>query len=102
MQTIRAPEVLECVQEALDHGKFAEMRPVSRQDDDALADRAAHDLADLMDHRTDEARALGWRRQVGRGATVEVEAARAIGLQPITNAAVDVRCEFFLGLDQHR
>ena len=29
VQTIRAPEVLECVQEALDHGKFAEMRPVS-------------------------------------------------------------------------
>ena len=29
VQTIRAPEVLECVQEALEHGKFAEMRPVS-------------------------------------------------------------------------
>jgi two-component system phosphate regulon sensor histidine kinase PhoR len=29
VQTIRAPEVLECVQEALEHGQFAEMRPVS-------------------------------------------------------------------------
>jgi two-component system phosphate regulon sensor histidine kinase PhoR len=29
VQTIRAPEVLECVQEALEHGHFAEKRPVS-------------------------------------------------------------------------
>jgi two-component system phosphate regulon sensor histidine kinase PhoR len=29
VQTIRAPEVLDCVQEALDQGKFSEMRPVS-------------------------------------------------------------------------
>jgi two-component system phosphate regulon sensor histidine kinase PhoR len=29
VQTIRAPEVLECVQEALEHGQFAEKRPVS-------------------------------------------------------------------------
>jgi two-component system phosphate regulon sensor histidine kinase PhoR len=29
VQTIRAPEVLKCVQEALAHGQFAEMRPVS-------------------------------------------------------------------------
>jgi two-component system, OmpR family, phosphate regulon sensor histidine kinase PhoR len=29
VQTIRAPEVLECVQEALEHGRFAEVRPVS-------------------------------------------------------------------------
>jgi two-component system phosphate regulon sensor histidine kinase PhoR len=29
VQTIRAPEVLECVQEALEHGEFAEIRPVS-------------------------------------------------------------------------
>jgi two-component system phosphate regulon sensor histidine kinase PhoR len=29
VQTIRSPQILECVQEALEHGKFAEMRPVS-------------------------------------------------------------------------
>jgi two-component system phosphate regulon sensor histidine kinase PhoR len=29
VQTIRAPEVLECVQEALENGQFAEKRPVS-------------------------------------------------------------------------
>jgi two-component system phosphate regulon sensor histidine kinase PhoR len=29
VQTIRSPEVLECVQEALEHGRIAEMRPVS-------------------------------------------------------------------------
>jgi two-component system phosphate regulon sensor histidine kinase PhoR len=29
VQTIRAPEVLKCVQKALGHGQFAEMRPVS-------------------------------------------------------------------------
>ncbi len=29
VQTIRSPQVLECVQEALEHGNFAEMRPVS-------------------------------------------------------------------------
>jgi len=29
VQTIRAPEVLECVQEALEYGRFAEMRPVT-------------------------------------------------------------------------
>jgi two-component system phosphate regulon sensor histidine kinase PhoR len=29
VQTIRAPEVLECVQEALEHGQFAKMRPVA-------------------------------------------------------------------------
>jgi two-component system phosphate regulon sensor histidine kinase PhoR len=29
VQTIRAPEVLECVQEALEHGRLAEMRPVA-------------------------------------------------------------------------
>jgi two-component system phosphate regulon sensor histidine kinase PhoR len=29
VQTIRAPQVLECVQEALEHRQFAEMRPVS-------------------------------------------------------------------------
>jgi two-component system phosphate regulon sensor histidine kinase PhoR len=29
VQTIRSPQVLECVQEALEHGRFAEMRPVS-------------------------------------------------------------------------
>jgi len=29
VQTIRSPEVLECVQEALEHGRFAEVRPVS-------------------------------------------------------------------------
>ncbi len=29
VQTIRSPEVLECVQEALEHGEFAEIRPVS-------------------------------------------------------------------------
>jgi two-component system phosphate regulon sensor histidine kinase PhoR len=29
VQTIRAPEVLECVQEALEKGEFAELRPVS-------------------------------------------------------------------------
>jgi two-component system phosphate regulon sensor histidine kinase PhoR len=29
VQTIRTPEVLECVQEALEHGQFAEIRPVS-------------------------------------------------------------------------
>jgi len=27
--TIRSPQILECVQEALEHGKFAEIRPVS-------------------------------------------------------------------------
>jgi two-component system phosphate regulon sensor histidine kinase PhoR len=29
VQTIRSPQILECVQEALEHGKFAEIRPVS-------------------------------------------------------------------------
>jgi two-component system, OmpR family, phosphate regulon sensor histidine kinase PhoR len=29
VQTIRSPEVLECVQEALEHGRFAEVSPVS-------------------------------------------------------------------------
>ena len=29
VQTIRAPEVLQCVQEALEHGEVAEMRPVT-------------------------------------------------------------------------
>jgi two-component system phosphate regulon sensor histidine kinase PhoR len=29
VQTIRSPQVLECVQEALEHGAFAEIRPVS-------------------------------------------------------------------------
>lgn len=29
VQTIRSPQILECVQEALEHGKFAEMRPVT-------------------------------------------------------------------------
>jgi two-component system, OmpR family, phosphate regulon sensor histidine kinase PhoR len=29
VQTIRSPQVLECVQAALEHGRFAEMRPVS-------------------------------------------------------------------------
>ncbi len=29
VQTIRSPQVLECVQEALEHGRFAEIRPVS-------------------------------------------------------------------------
>ncbi len=29
VQTIRSPQILECVQDALEHGKFAEIRPVS-------------------------------------------------------------------------
>ena len=29
VQTIRSPQILECVQEALEHGNFSEMRPVS-------------------------------------------------------------------------
>jgi two-component system phosphate regulon sensor histidine kinase PhoR len=29
VQTIRSPQILECVQEALEHGRFTEMRPVS-------------------------------------------------------------------------
>jgi two-component system phosphate regulon sensor histidine kinase PhoR len=29
VQTIRSPQILECVQQALEHGKFVEMRPVS-------------------------------------------------------------------------
>ena len=72
-----------------------------RQDDNALADRAAHDLADLVDHRHHEADAWRRRRQIRRRATVEVEAARVVGLEPIAQAAVDVRRELLLALDQH-